>query len=184
MKGSKRELLPEIYFLVVALLGVSLFGYYELMPGTTTSSASTVTSVRSVMGTSESATDVFINSTILTQCIFGEGQGVMQLLVVSDSTGTPVTGESINAVNNLSCGDNEEQIVYVNNFTVGQGDWLTPVLPGQAVRYGWLNFTVTYQSATYHFPTQYPIFFGKECVTLHVPSGNVSTTTMSAGVCP
>jgi len=189
MKSSKRGLIPEIFFLAVILLGVGLFGYYETTAGTTTSTlskstttVSTVVSARSVTGTSESATDTFINSTALIPCI--GGQGVMQLLVVSDSTGVPISGESINAVNGLSCGDNEEQVVYINNFTVGQGGWLTPILPSQAAPYGWLNFTVTYQGATYHFPTEYPIFFGKECVTLRVPSGNVTTLSMSTGVCP
>jgi hypothetical protein len=187
MRGSEQVLLAAF---VVALLGVSLFAYYiEFTPRTTTSSSDTTTpnsstlkSARSVTGTSESASNTFISSTILVPCT-GQGQGVVELLVVSDSTGAPVIGESINAVNNLSCGENEQQVVYVNNFTVGQGGWLTPILPNQAAPYGWLNFTVTYQGAIYHFPAKYPVFFGKECVTLHVPSGNVTTTAMAAGVC-
>jgi hypothetical protein len=182
MKGGERALLPEIFFLVVVLLGISLFGYYGLMPRTTTSVTgattpiSTVAAARSVTGTSESERDTFANSSCP-----DTGAGVIELLVVSDSTGAPVTGESINAVNSLDC--NGEQVVYLNNFTIGQGGWLTPVLPAQAQAFGWLNFTITYEGATYHLPTMYPVL-GKDCVTLHVPSGEVSSVGFSAGVCP
>ena len=189
MKSSMRVLIPEIFFLAVILLGVSLFGYYETTAGTITSTlskptttVSTVTSAKSVTGTSvDSASDVFNNTLVGPPCV-DIGAGVIELLVASDSTGAPVNGESINAVNDFTCG-NEEQVVYLDNFTVGQGGWLTPVLPIQATAFGWLNFTVTYQGATYHFPTSYSQI-GKQCVTLHVPSGNVTSLSLSAGVCP
>jgi hypothetical protein len=186
MKSGKRVLIPEIFFLAMVLLGVSLFGYYETTAGATTSTlskptmtVSTVMSAKSVIGTSvDSANDTFITNA---ECLLDNGAGRVEVLIVSDSTGAPVTGESINAVDDYPCGNG--QVLYINNFTVGLDGWLTPVLPSQASYVGSLNFTVTYQGATYHFPISYsPI--GKECVTLHVPSGNVTSLGMSAGVCP
>jgi hypothetical protein len=181
-------LVPEIFFLVVVLVGVSLFGYYETRARTTTTSSinkpttttvSTVTSAKSVIGTSvDSANDTFITDV---ECLLDNGAGRVELLIVSDSTGAPVNGESINAVDDYPCGNG--QLLYINNFTVGMDGWLNPVLPSPASYVGSLNFTVTYQGATYQVPVYYPPM-GILCATLHVPSGNVTTSGISAGVCP
>ena len=177
MRAKEPVVLVLLFFI---LLGIAVYGY-QFTVGTPHTSTISSSYAPYVTGTSESARDVFINNTILDTCI-GEGEGAFQLRVVSDSGGVPVRGEIINGVNDFACGNNE-QVVYINNFTAGPGGWLTPVLPIQATPYGSLNFTVAYQGVTYHFSANYPIFFGKECVTLHVPSGNVTMTAMNAGVC-
>src|SRR5580693_8076554 len=90
----------------------------------TTTSYTTSTSY--VTGTSiDSANDTFMTGS----CV-DAGAGMVELRVVSNSTGVPVTGESVNAVNDLNCGYGN-QLLYLNNFTVSQGGWLTPILPNQ-----------------------------------------------------
>ena len=123
------------------------------------------------------------SDTFLTQCTVS-GAGGFALLIVSDSTGAPVSGETVNAVDTLGCDITgqpaEAQVVYLDNFSVGQGGWLTPVFPDQAQAGGELNFTVSYQGGTYHFSAEVlPV--GSSCVTLHVPSGNVTTMTVMNG---
>lgn len=141
---------------------------------TATTSASPVVSTTSVTGTSvNSASDTFFNETLANPPCTDIGGGAIELLVVSNSTGAPVNGEGINAVNNFAC-DGSEQVVYLNNFTVGQHGWLTPVFPSEATLFGSLNFTVEYQGHAYQFSTSYPPF-GLSCVTLRVPSGNVTS---------
>ena len=200
MIGSKRVLLGAfvVILLVVALLGYEVtlgratatstnttpLGSTSPAPPssavstgseTTTSNTSAVTYAESVTGTSvDSASDVFFSAS----CVI-TGVGDFALLIVSDTTGAPVTGESVNAVNHLGCGS-MPQVVYLNNFTVEQGGWLTPVFPSQATPAGGLNFTVIYQGRTYHF--SYAVsFLGSECVTLHVPSGSVTTKQVMNG---
>src|SRR5450759_3999452 len=184
MKGSEGGLLVGI---VVALHGVSSFVYYfEFTPRTTTpvstmtattSAPSTVTAAKSVTGTSvDSRSDTFITNNV--ECLIDTGIGRVELLIVSDSTGAPVGGESINAANEYPCANGVEQVLYINNFTVGIDGWLTPVLPSQASYVGWLNFTVIYQGATYQVPTNYDTM-GIDCVTLHVPSGNVTSSSFN-----
>lgn len=123
------------------------------------------------------------SDTFLTRCSV-TGVGGFELRVVSDSTGLPVTGESINAVDTLGCQiagqAAEDQVVYIRSFSVGQGGWLTPVFPAQATPGGELNFTMRYQSGTYNFTSAVPPI-GTACVTLHVPSGNVTTSTVMNG---
>ena len=117
-------------------------------------------------------------NTFLTSCIV-TGVGGFSLRVVSDSTNASVSGETINAVDRLGC-DNEMQVVHLNDFSAGQGGWLTPVFPSQATPGGGLSITVTYQGRTYDFSAGVPPV-GSSCVTLHVPSGNVTTTTAMNG---
>jgi len=107
------------------------------------------------------------------------GVGGVGLRVVSDSTGASMTGEKINAIDRLGCND-ETQVVYLQNFSVGQGGWLTPVFPSQATPAGGLDFTVLYGQKTYIFNSPIPPV-GSNCVTLHVPSGNVTSTTVMNG---
>ena len=168
---------------IVALLAAGLFGYYQTRLGTTTSSTSTsstsnVVSTGSVTGTSVgTASDTFFTDT----CTFSSG-GQFELMVASDSTGAPVQGESINAVDNEGCSSDEE-VIYIDNFTVGKGGWLTPVWPNQAIPLGDLNFTVAYQGGIYNFAT-YVAGIGTACVTLHVPSGNVTSSLAMHYPCP
>jgi hypothetical protein len=155
--------------LVAALLAGGLLGYYEVTTGTATRQAPTT---GSVTGTIVSGSDTFFSCSIT-------GIGGFELLVASDSTGGPVNGESIDAVDHLGC-NSSQQVVYLDNFTAGRGGWLTPVFPIQAEPGGELNFTVTYQGRTYGFSAGVPPI-GTSCVTLHVPSGNVTRlTTMNA----
>jgi hypothetical protein len=123
------------------------------------------------------------SDTFLTQCSV-TGVGGFQFRVISDSTGAAVSGETINATDRLGCDivgqAAEAQVVYLDNFSVGQGGWLTPVFPYQATPGGGLNFTVSYQGETYNFSAVVPPI-GTSCVTLHVPSGSVTTTTVSNG---
>ena len=132
-----------------------------------------------VTGTSVNTT----SDTFLTQCSV-TGVGGFQFRVISDSTGAAVSGEAINATDRLGCDivgqAPETQVVYLDNFSVGQGGWLTPVFPYQATPGGGLNFTVSYQGGTYNFSAVVPPI-GTSCVTLRVPSGSVTTTTVSNG---
>jgi hypothetical protein len=171
MSGSTRVLLAA---LIAVLLAVALLGYYEVTSGTHSSNSATGAFVT---GTSDdTVSDTLFTST----CVFSGG-GAFGLLIVSDSDGTPVHGETVNAVDRLGCGS-EQQVVYLDDFTIGQGGWLTPVFPSQTTVLGQLNFTVTYQGATYHFSTSYPDL-GASCVTLHVPSGNVTTSLVMRYPC-
>jgi heme/copper-type cytochrome/quinol oxidase subunit 2 len=143
-----------------------------------TTTTASFTSTGFVTGTSVSSSDTY-----LTQCSV-TGIGGFQLQVISDSTGAPVSGESINAVDRLGCDivgqPPETQVVYLDNFSVGQGGWLTPVFPDQADPGGQLSFTVAYQGQAYAFSATVPPI-GTSCVTLHVPSGNVTTTSVMNG---
>jgi hypothetical protein len=146
---------------------------------TTVSTTASITSIGYVTGTSViSSSDTYLTACSVT------GIGGFQFLIVSDSTGAPVTGETINAVDRLGCdivGQTAEmQVVYLDSFSVGQGGWLTPVFPNQAEPGGQLSFTVTYQGQTYSFSATVPPI-GTSCVTLHVPSGNVTTATVMNG---
>jgi hypothetical protein len=152
-------------------------GTYRLVAGGSSSTVSlkaNFTLSGSVTGTSaRSATNTFFTNCSIT------GIGGFELLVASDSTGAPVSGESVNAVDRLGCGS-AQQVVYLDNFTVGRGGWLTPIFPEQATPGGQLNFTVAYQGRTYNFASSVPPI-GTACVTLHVPSGRVTTTTVMNG---
>ena len=159
----------------VVTFAVVTSGYYETSLSTSVlASSSTTTSIEYVTGTSANTP----SDTYLTSCTV-TGIGGFQLLVVSDSTGALVTGETINAVDRLGC-DSETQVVYLDTFSVGQGGWLTPVFPNQAEPGGELSFAVTYQGLTYSFSATVPPM-GTSCVTLHVPSGNVTTATVMNG---
>ena len=136
---------------------------------------------------SSKASSVSVSNTYLTSCTI-TGVGGFEFRVVSDSTGTPVSGESIKAVDRLGC-NGESQVVYldefsppvyVTNFTESDGGWLVPDFPGQATPAGQLSFTITYQGGTYNFTAYIPPM-GTNCVTLHVPSGNVTSTSVMNG---
>jgi hypothetical protein len=163
--------------LVVTLLAVTLLATYEANTNPTTTS--TLTSATFVTGTSvDSASDTF-----LTACA-PSGPGLL-LRIVSDSADTAVSGETVKAVDKFGCSNGQStnyQIVYLDNFSAGEGGWLTPVWPKQAVNWGMLNFTVTYEGGTWNFSAEaYNV--GLSCVTLHVPSGNVTQTLGSGRTC-
>ena len=158
---ARRALLVVLAVIVVTLLAVGFVGYYESTAGTE-------------------------KNTYL-QCSI-TGVGGFEFRVVSDSTGTPVSGESIKAVDRLGCNVQSQVVylndfsrpVYVTNFTESDGGWLVPDFPSQATVGGGLSFTITYQGATYAFESGYPPI-GTNCVTLHVPSGNVTSSTVMNG---
>jgi hypothetical protein len=126
-----------------------------------------------------SATNSRSSDTYFTSSCSITGIGGLELQVVSDSTGYAVAGAAVSAVDMLGCGG-ENQIVYVDNFTASTGGWLTPVFPSQAVPGGVLSFSVVYQGKTYTFTSEI-VPVGTNCVTLHVPSGSVTTSTVMNG---
>jgi len=158
---ARRALLVVLVVIVVTLLAVGFVGYYASTTGT--------------------EKNTYIHCSVT-------GVGGFEFRVVADSTGTPVSGEGIKAVGNLYCNDQDQVVylnnfsppVYVNNFTEKDGGWLVPDFPSQAQVGGGLSFTITYHGATYTFESGYPPM-GTECVTLHVPSGNVTTSTVMNG---
>lgn len=110
--------------------------------------------------------------------------GGFQLRIVSDSSATPVTGETINATGTLGVdcnGQLEIQVVHIDRFSIGQMGWLMPIFPSQALEGGNLNFTVAYQGKTYNFAAGFPPV-GTNCATLSVPSGTVTRTTVMNGI--
>ena len=125
------------------------------------------------------------SNTYLTSCSV-TGVGGLELRVVSDSAGTSLSGETISAVDRLGCDivgqPAQTQVVYLNKFSLGQGGWLTPIFPSQAEAGGELDFTVIYQGRTYAFTSDVPPV-GTNCVTLHVPSGNVTMMNVMNGNC-
>jgi len=157
---ERRALLLVLAVIAVTLLAVDV-GYYETITGTE-------------------------KNTYL-QCSI-TGVGGFEFRVLSDSTGTPVSGESIKAIDRLGCNE-QNQVVYLDkfsppvygtNFTESDGGWLVPDFPSQATVGGGLSFTITYQGATYTFNSGYPPV-GTNCVTLRVPSGNVTRNTVMNG---
>jgi hypothetical protein len=55
-----------------------------------------------------------------------------------------------------------------------------PDFPSQATPAGGLSFTITYQGGTYTF-TASVLPVGTNCVTLRVPSGNLTITSVTNG---
>ncbi len=121
--------------------------------------------------------------TFLTSCSV-TGIGGLEIRILSDSTGAPVSGENITAVDTLGCDivgqPAETQVAYLDSFSSGTGGWLTPIFPSQAEPGGQLAFTVAYQGTAYRFTENVPPI-GSLCVTLHVPSGNITSTTVMNG---
>ena len=163
--------------LVVAILAGAGVGF---LVGTVNGHAITVVSTTTAtsfvtMTSLAPQRNIFVTSCIIT------GVGGFEFRVVSDSTGAPVTGETITAVDRLGC-NGENQIVYLDNFSESQGGggWLVPDFPSQATPAGGLSFTIAYQGGTYAF-TAYVPPVGTHCATLYVPSGNVTITFVSNG---
>ncbi len=194
MRYRSRVLLSALgVIILVAAVGL---GYYAISSGqhvkstvstsftSTTSSVrnSTTSSVLLVTGTSVDTQ----NDTFLTSC-FPSGGGGFEFRIISDSTNeTILQGLSVNAVAQTGCSLNgqppEIQMVYLNNFSVGAGGWLTPISPPQASTLGNLSFVVAYQGKTYDFSSSVPPV-GSNCTTLSVPSGDVSTVFTMNGPC-
>jgi hypothetical protein len=130
--------------------------------------------------TSGDTSSVTESNTYVTSCIIS-GVGGFELRVVSDSTGAPVGGETIEAVDRLGCNE-QNQVVYLDNFSESQGGggWLVPDFPSQATPAGGLSFTISYQGETYNFTTYIPPV-GTNCVTFHLPSGNMTSSTVMNG---
>ncbi len=130
------------------------------------------------IGASKKTIASTVENTFFTSSCSISGVGGFEFRIVSDSTGADVSGATVRAVDGLG-GCSETQIVYLDNFSSTQG-WLVPVFPSQAVPAGSLNFTVTYQGKTFNFSSFVPAV-GSNCVTLHVPSGNVTTRWLTSG---
>lgn len=149
-------------------------------PLTATSSTSNSSTAEYVTGTKVTESDTLFTAS----CLPSTGGGGFQFRVVSDSTGQPVSGETVNAANRDSCSNqtaSETQVVYVGTFVVGRDGWMTPDnlnYIGTAPS----DFTVVYEGATYTFSARAPPIY-TDCVTLHVPSGNVTTATVPSSHC-
>ena len=114
------------------------------------------------------------------------GTGGIEIRVISDSSGVPVQIAPVSGVLRTECDTataastggyvttTETQVIYVNNFTEGQGGWETPVLPNGAQSAGIFNFSIHYEGKTYGFAAYIPPA-SITCVTLRVPSGNVTS---------
>ncbi len=168
--------------LVVAIAAVASISYFTFNSGMLRingKSTSTYTVTGSGLPTNINTT----SETYLTNCIVS-GIGGFELRVVSDSTGAPVSGENVTAIDELGCDivgqPAQTQVVRITNFSVGNGSWLTPIFPAQAEAGGRLNFTIAYQGQTYNFVASVP-GIGTNCVVLHLPSGSVTSTTVMNG---
>jgi len=161
---------------VVAIAAVAAISYFTLNSGMTTSIYAV--QVQGLPTNINTTSDTF-----LTNCVVS-GIGGFELHVVSDSTGTPVSGENVTAIDELGCDivgePAQTQVVRITNFSVGNGGWFTPIFPAQAEAGGRLNFTIAYQGQTYNFVANVP-GIGTNCVVLHLPSGNVTSTTVMNG---
>ena len=125
-----------------------------------------------------SSNTISANTFFPTTCAISSVGG-FEFRVVSDSMGSPVNASSISAVDRVGC-NNENQVVYLTQFSYSEEGWIVPIFPSQATVGGGLNITVTYEGKTYNFVGYYPPV-GTDCVTLSVPSGNVSSTTVMNG---
>jgi len=120
------------------------------------------------------------SNTYLTSCSI-TGVGGFEFKVVSDSTGVPISGETITAIDRLGCNE-QNQVVYLDNFSESQGGggWLVPDFPSQATPAGGLSFTIMYQGETSYFTASVaPV--GTNCATFYIPSGNMTSTTVMNG---
>ena len=157
---------------IALLIAVGVAAYYQAELAEATSGFVTGTSV-----------DTQVTGTACTNT----GGGALQIRLVSDYLGFPVHGELINALYTTpSCddgaGSTTPQVIHVANFSAGTGGWLTPIYPPQAPSPGELNFTVASGGRTYVFDELVPSV-GAECVTLHVPSGSVTSATTTSSTC-
>jgi hypothetical protein len=158
--------------IVLALIiAVGVAAYYQAELAEATSGFVTGTSV-----------DTQVTGTACTST----GGGALQIRLVLDYLGFPVHGELINAqYTTPSCdgaGSATTQVIHIANFSAGTGGWLTPIYPPQAPSPGELNFTVASGGKTYTFDESVPSV-GAECVTLHVPSGAVTSSTTTSSTC-
>lgn len=156
-----QPLLVVIAVAVVALLVVGFAAYYESTAGTRKNPGSPP-------------------NTYITSCSI-TGVGGFEFQVVSSTTGAPISGENITAVDRVDCGG-QNQVVYLDSFSEskGGGGWLVPDYPIQAIPAGQLVFTIAYQGGTYSF-TAYVPPFGTNCVTFQIHSGNTTSTAVMNG---
>jgi len=146
--------------IVVALLAVGFAGYYAYSGG---------------------LRNTYVSCTI--------SAGGFEFRVVSDSTGAPITGDTIEAVDRLGCNgqfqtvylDSFSSPVYCCHFNETDGGWLVPNFPAQATWGGELSFTITYQGKTYDLSTTGIPPVGTNCVTFKIPSGTMNSTTVMNG---
>lgn len=186
MTGRGRTNSGERLLIVAAvavLVGGSAYDFYAFssqpaaiteFSSATSSSTSNSSSTEYVTGTSVTETDIFFTTDCPLPTTAG---GSLELRVVSDSSGLSVSVEYVNEINSDSCSNqtfSETQVVYVRTFTVGPGGWLyNNAYPGGL-------FTVVYEGRIYTFSGAAPPL-GTNCLTLHVPSGNVTSAFTTNG---
>ena len=135
----------------------------------------TVTNCNAGLQTSTSESDTYLTSCTIT------GIGGFEFRVISDSTGKPIGGETIKAVDRVGC-NAENQVVYLDTFSESQGGggWLVPDWPSGATPAGGLSFIISYQGGLYNFTADIPPV-GTNCATFHIPSGSMNSTTVMNG---
>ena len=159
--------------IVAVLIGsIILAGFYYIPQISKSSSITTVT------GGSITTTSSVENTYFSTSCSIS-GVGGFEFRTVHDSSRAPVNADSIAAVDTLGC-NNHTQVVHLSEFYYMGRGWVVPVFPSQANVGGGLNITVVYQGKTYNFAGYYPPV-GTDCVTLSVPSGNVTSSMAMNG---
>ena len=121
-----------IAIIAVVVIIVGAMAVITLSSQSSTSNATLVTTTTigiapftSIATSVNTTADVYLTSCSIT------GIAELALRVVSDSTGAPVSGETLSAVDTLGC-DTQTQVVHIGNFSMRQGGWLTPVFPAQA----------------------------------------------------
>ena len=111
------------------------------------------------------------------------GAGGLEIRVLSDFTNKSLSqSATISAVDTLIC-NGAKQTAEITNFSPlnhGGIGWLSPVFPSGTTQAGQLDFIVSYQNKTYDFTSLIPPV-GTNCVTLRIPSGNVSTVNVMNG---
>lgn len=145
---------------VVAVVAVAAAGYIFVVAGG---------------GRGAPSGDTYLASCVVT------GVGGFEFRVLSATTGEPVQGANVTAVDTLGC-NSENQVVHIEAFSPapGGGGWMIPAFPAEATPAGVLTFTVTYGGSTYHFSADIPQV-GTDCATFEVPTGATTTTDVMNG---
>lgn len=110
--------------------------------------------------------------------------GGFEFQILSDYSGEPLAGATISAVSTLGVdcdGQSYKQVVYIDNFSVGQQGWIMPIYPSNAIAGGIVNITLGYQGMAYTFSGNYP-GVGSNCISISLPSGAITNSTVMNGI--
>jgi hypothetical protein len=170
----------KLVYVIIAVLLVGILVLYETDVARTNTTHTVTATIGSTTSYSIGTSDTYFPSNF--ECF--PSVGGLEFRVVSDSTGTPISGENLTAVATLvdTCnGVQYEQAIHIKEFQMEKDGWLMPVFPSGAIAGGNLNITLVYQGRTYGFSAGYPPV-GSNCATISVPSGNVNNTNVMNGI--